>query len=104
MTHQGDVKEVRAMKADCVVASRWLCLIQKAALEHNAKTTSNCKLAYAFCVCKEITVYQQVSIVYTSHSKRETKTRTADTQTVNKAALSYHFEYQYLEYWNAQVR
>lgn len=33
MTHQGDVKEVGAMKADGVVISRQLCLRQKAAFE-----------------------------------------------------------------------
>ncbi len=40
-------------------------------------------------------LYQQLSIVYFCHSKGETETRIhADIRNVNKAALSYYFEYQ----------
>lgn len=40
-------------------------------------------------------LYQQVAVVYICPSKRETETRTANIQTVNKAAFAYHLEYEY---------
>lgn len=47
-THQADVKELVAMKADCIVAS---CLGQKAALENTKWSTGDGQLACAFCAC-----------------------------------------------------
>ncbi len=43
-THQADFKELAATKADSVMASHQQCLDQKAALEHTAQTTTDCKL------------------------------------------------------------
>lgn len=45
VTHQADVKELAATKADCVFASRWLRLGQKAVLEQPAKTPADCQPA-----------------------------------------------------------
>jgi len=58
------------------------------------QATANYYVGYAP-ASKEITVYiSRYQKVFICHSKRETETRTADIQTVNKAALAYHFEYQ----------
>ena len=81
LTHQTDVKELAATKVDCSVASRRLCLGQKVALEHTAKTTANRLLARMFCACVRgnNSPYQQVAEVCIRHSKRDTgRPRTAD--------------------------
>ncbi len=39
-------------------------------------------------------LYQLVSVVCIGHLKRETETRITYIQTMNKAALAYHFEYE----------
>lgn len=49
ITHQTDIKELVTMKADCVVASRYLWLGQKVVLEHTArKITVEGQLAHMF--------------------------------------------------------
>ena len=81
LTHQTDAKELATTKADCSVASRRLCLGQKVALEHNAKTTANGQLARTFCACVRgnNSPYQQVAVVCICYSKRDTgRPRTAD--------------------------
>ncbi len=52
-THQADFKELATTKA----ASRWQCLDQKAALEHTAQTTTDCKLTHSVPVWEELAVY-----------------------------------------------
>lgn len=66
VTHKADSKELAATKV-CVVASRLLCLGQKAVLEHTAKTTANQHIHSA---CKEITVLS--AALYIRHLNRET--------------------------------
>lgn len=43
-THQTDITELVAMKADCRMASCHLCLGQKVAPEHTAKASANSQL------------------------------------------------------------
>ncbi len=67
-THQTDFKELSAMKADSVVASR--CRTKNLCL-NTAQTTALCKLTRVFCACVRgvSCLYQQLSIVYILYSK-----------------------------------
>ncbi len=71
-THKADVKEQEVTKANGRIASD-----QKSAREHTAQTTADGKLTHAFYACvREVScLFQQVSIVYIHHSKRETETK-----------------------------
>ncbi|XP_047447196.1 ral guanine nucleotide dissociation stimulator-like isoform X2 [Mugil cephalus] len=50
-THQIDMKQLPAAKADCDLTSRRLCLDQKVALERTTKTTANDQMVHSFCTC-----------------------------------------------------
>ncbi len=75
--HQADFKELAATKADGFVTLCRQLLDKKAALEHNAQTTADCKLTCAFCSCMRGINYlcQQLSIEYIRHLKVKTETR-----------------------------